>query len=190
MKHILDDSRSSHFWSTFWSPIDACYIPFQSSRSQQSNASNGTQFEVETKKLQPLQSNHSELKEAFCKVLRNHPFIAKWFCSLFVQCDVSPSEVARHIPREGSLEPQGGSQLRSPASLACCCENISQPSWVSARFSPAKWFLKPPDICYRHWEIFSIRFLLSKSQNTPCKPPITWFLSFYVSKKTKYLCNN
>ena len=29
MKHILDDSRSSHFWSTFWSPNDACYIPIK-----------------------------------------------------------------------------------------------------------------------------------------------------------------
>ena len=44
--------------------------------------------------------------------------------------------------------------------------------------SLAKWFLKHPDICYRHLEIFYIRFLLSKSQNTPCKPPITRFLSF------------
>ncbi|RVW28131.1 Retrovirus-related Pol polyprotein from transposon RE1 [Vitis vinifera] len=48
-----------------------------SSGSQKSNASNGVQFGVETKKLQPLQANHSELKEAFCKVLRNHPFVAK-----------------------------------------------------------------------------------------------------------------
>ena len=72
MKHILDDSRSSHFWSTFWSPIDACYIPFQSSGSQKSNALNSTQFGVETKKLHPLQANHSQLKEAFSKVLRNH----------------------------------------------------------------------------------------------------------------------
>ena len=75
------------------------------------------------------------------------------------------------------------SHLRSPVKIAWCCEIILQPSWVSAKsrrhhFSPAKWILKPPDICYRHWEIFSIRFLLSKSQNTPCKPPITWFLSF------------
>ena len=30
-------------------------------------------------------------------------------------------------------EPQGGSQFRSPAILTCCCENISQPSWVSAK---------------------------------------------------------
>ena len=57
--------------------IDACYIPFQISGSQQSNALNGAQFGVETKKLQPLQANHSKLKEAFCKVLRNHPFVAK-----------------------------------------------------------------------------------------------------------------
>ncbi|RVX02391.1 RNA-directed DNA polymerase-like [Vitis vinifera] len=49
----------------------------KNSGSQQSNASNGVQFGVETKKLQPLQANHSELKEAFCKVLRNHPFVTK-----------------------------------------------------------------------------------------------------------------
>ncbi|RVW89430.1 hypothetical protein CK203_046834 [Vitis vinifera] len=49
----------------------------KNSGSQQSNASNGVQFGVETKKLQPLQVNHSKLKEAFCKVLRNHPFVAK-----------------------------------------------------------------------------------------------------------------
>ena len=133
MKHILDDSRSSHFWSTFWSPIDACYIPFQSSGSQQSNASNGAQFGVETKKLQPLQANHSKLKEAFCKVLRNHPFVAKWFRSLFVQCGGFSPEVARYMRQVGSWEPQGGSQLRSPARIACCCEVISQPSWASAK---------------------------------------------------------
>ena len=88
MKHILDDNRVSHFWSTSWSPIDACYIPFQSSGSQQSNASNGAQFGVETKKLQPLQVNHSKLKEAFCKVLRNHPFVAKWFHESFSQAHI------------------------------------------------------------------------------------------------------
>ncbi|KAL6312774.1 hypothetical protein AAG906_007821 [Vitis piasezkii] len=85
---------------------------------------------------------------------------------------VFPSEVARHIPREGSWEPKGGSQLRSPARIACCCEMISQPflsvcEISQTPFSLAKWFLEPPDICYRHWEIFYIRFLLSKSQNTP-----------------------
>ena len=127
MKHILDDSRGSHFWSTFWNPIDACYIKFQSSGSQQSNALNGAQFRVETKKLQPLQVNHSKLKEAFCKVLRNHPFVVKWFRSLFVQCGGFPPEVARYMPHVGSWEPQDESQLRSTTRLAFCCEVISQP---------------------------------------------------------------
>ena len=133
MKHILDDSRGSHFWSTFWSPIDVCYIPFQSSGSKKSNASNGAQFGVETKKLQSLQVNHSKLKEAFCKVLRNHPFVAKWFHSLFVQCDVFPPEVARYMPQARSWEPQGGSQLRSLARITFCCEVISQSFCVSVK---------------------------------------------------------
>ena len=87
MKHILDDSRVSHFWSTFWSPIDACYIPFQTSGSQKSNASNSAQFGVETKKLQPLQVNHSKLKKAFCKSVAKSPFccevISQPFCTVW-----------------------------------------------------------------------------------------------------------
>ena len=183
MKHILDDSYISHFWSTFWSPIYAFYMSFRSSGSQQSNASNGAQFRVETRKLQPLQVNHSELKEAFCKVLRNHPFVAKWFGSLFAQCCGIPPKVSRYMRHTRSWAPQDESRLRSAARLAFCCEVISQLFLYvceisQTSFSLAKWFLKPPEVCYRHWEIFSIRFLLSKSQNTPCKPPITWFLSF------------
>ena len=68
-----EDSNSSlplHFWSTSWSPFSTFYISFQISGSQESNASNGAQFGVETKKLQPLQVNHS-------KVLRNQPFVAR-----------------------------------------------------------------------------------------------------------------
>ena len=133
IKLILDDSRSSHFWGTFWSSNDACYIPFRSSGSQQSNASNGVLFRVETKKLQPLQVNHSNMNEAFCKVLRNHPFVVKWFRSLFVQCGVFPPEVARYMPQAGSWEPQDGSQLRRPARITFCCEVISQPFCVSAK---------------------------------------------------------
>ena len=52
-------------------------------------------------------------RKHFAKVLRNHPFVAKWFRSLFEQCDVSPSDNARFMLREGSWEPQGGSQLRN-----------------------------------------------------------------------------
>ena len=55
------------------------------------------------------------------------------FRNLFVQCCGFPPEVARYMPQAGSWEPQGGSQLRSPARIACCCEVISQPSWASAK---------------------------------------------------------
>ncbi|KAL6320472.1 hypothetical protein AAG906_007551 [Vitis piasezkii] len=50
-------------------------------RSQQSNASNGARFGVEMKELQPLEADHSKLKENFAR-LRNHPFAAKMlsFC--------------------------------------------------------------------------------------------------------------
>ena len=60
----------SHFWSTSRSPFSTFYIPVQSSGSQESNASNGARFGVETKELQPLQADHS-------KVLRNQPFVAR-----------------------------------------------------------------------------------------------------------------
>ena len=181
MKHILDDSHGSHFLSTYWSPIDAFYIPFQSSGSQQSNASNGAQFGVETKKLQPLQVNHSKLKKAFCKSVAKSPFL--WFRSLFVQCGGFPPEVARYMRQVGSWEPQDESQLRSLAKSAVCCKVISQPFVCICEISqtsvaPAKWSLVLPDIYDRHLEIFFIRFLLSKSQNSPCKPPIISFLSF------------
>ena len=37
--------------------------------------------------------------------------------------------------------------------------------------------LKLPDMCDRHFEIFFCRYLLSKSPNSPCNPPIIGFLS-------------
>ena len=37
--------------------------------------------------------------------------------------------------------------------------------------------LKLPDISDRHLEIFCFRYLLSKSPNSPCNPPIIGFLS-------------
>ena len=58
-------STSEHIWSTFSSPFYTYYIPFRSLGSQESNASNGVQIEVETKKLWSLQENCSELKENF-----------------------------------------------------------------------------------------------------------------------------
>ena len=56
MKQFLDDSHFSHFWSTSQSLFSTFYIPFQISGSQRSNASNGAQFRVELKELQPLQA--------------------------------------------------------------------------------------------------------------------------------------
>ena len=155
-------------------------MSFRSSGSQQSNASNSAQFGVEMKELQPLQADYSKLKEEFCTALRNHPFVAKWFRSLFVQCCGFPPEVSYHV---GSRTPKVERPLRSVAKSAVCCEVISQLFVCICEISqtsiaPAKWSLVLPDIYYRHLEIFFIRFLLSKSQNSPCKPPIISFLSF------------
>ena len=82
---ILDDSHVSHFWSTSWSSIYACYMSFRISGSQKSNTSNGTWFGVEMKELQPLEANHSKLKADFAR-LWNQPWAAKMlsFC-----CEIS-----------------------------------------------------------------------------------------------------
>ena len=138
IKHILDDSRSSHFWSTFWSPNDASYIPFQSSGSQQSNASNSARFGVETKKLQPLQASHS-------KVLRNQPFVARisqHFCTVrcfsFWRCMNHAArrelETSRWKP---TLQPGEDSLVlrNNFAALLGVCE-ISQASFFTCEMAP------------------------------------------------------
>ncbi|WJZ98619.1 hypothetical protein VitviT2T_017131 [Vitis vinifera] len=57
----------------------------RSSGSQKSNASNGVQFRVEMKELQPLEANHSKLKEEFCTAAKS-PFccemISQPFCTV------------------------------------------------------------------------------------------------------------
>ena len=57
------------------------------------------------------------------------------------------------------------------AAILFVCE-ISQPFCAPAKFS---WVL--PDICDQRFLIFCFRYLLSKSQFSPCNPPIRWFLS-------------
>ena len=173
---IFYDSHVSHFWSTFWSPIYACYMFFRSSGSQKSNASNGAQFGVEMKELQPLEANHSKLKEEFCTA-------AKWFRNHFAQCCGIPPEVSRYLWHVGSRTRQAESQLCSAVKSTFWCEVISQPFLCfyeisQTSFSPTNWSLVLPDICDRHIEIFLFRFLLSKSQNSPYKPPIIEFLSY------------
>ena len=54
-----------HFWSTFRSPFFTYYIPFQSSRSQASNASNCVQFGAEMRKIWPSEANCSSICENF-----------------------------------------------------------------------------------------------------------------------------
>ena len=73
-KRKIEDSSCSllsHFWITSRSPFFTCYIPFQSSGSQQSNASNRARFGVEMRNIWPLEANWSRLCEnfAFRKVL-------------------------------------------------------------------------------------------------------------------------
>ena len=115
----------------------------------------------------------------FQRFVMMHRFITHWFCTVrcfsFWRCTIYAARrklgTSRWKPTSQPCEDSLVLRKYFAALLSVC--EISQ-----TPFSPAKWFLKPPDICYRHWEIFSIRFLLSKSQNTPCKPPITRFLSF------------
>ena len=63
VKRIEDSSCSlpSHFWSTSRSPFSTCYIPFQISGSQESNASNRVRFGAEMRKIWPSEDNCSKL---------------------------------------------------------------------------------------------------------------------------------
>ncbi|RVW78906.1 Retrovirus-related Pol polyprotein from transposon 297 [Vitis vinifera] len=58
-------SLLSHFWSTSRSPFFTFYIPFQSSGSQESNASNRARFGVEMRKIWPSEANCSSICENF-----------------------------------------------------------------------------------------------------------------------------
>ena len=48
---------------------------------------------------------------------------------------------------------------------------------VSIVHSATEFLLKLPDISDRHFEIFCFRYLMSKSLNSHCNPPIIGFLS-------------
>ena len=70
VKRSKEDSSCSlllHFWSTSRSPFSTCYIPFQSSGSQESNASNRVQFGAEMRKIWPSEANCSRLCENFAR---------------------------------------------------------------------------------------------------------------------------
>ncbi|KAL6313674.1 hypothetical protein AAG906_010092 [Vitis piasezkii] len=64
VKRSKEDSSCSllsHFWSTFRSPFSTCYIPFQISGSQESNASNRVRFGAEIRKIWPSEDNCSRV---------------------------------------------------------------------------------------------------------------------------------
>ena len=155
-------------------------MSFESLGSQQSNASNRVQFGAEIRKLQPLEDNCSKLKEGFRKVLRNQPFVAEWFRSLFAQCYGLPLKLhaameAKHHKMEVNFAKVLNQLFAAKKfrSSSCVPAKFRRP-----HFSPAKWSLVLPDICNRHLEIFFIGFLLPKCPNSPCKSPMIEFLSF------------
>ncbi|RVW66974.1 hypothetical protein CK203_064062 [Vitis vinifera] len=59
----------SHFWSTFRSSFFTYYIPFQSSGSQESNASNRVRFGAEMRKIWPSEANCSSFSKYGCYVM-------------------------------------------------------------------------------------------------------------------------
>ena len=65
LREIQRTAVSRKIWSTFWSPLSTYYISFRSLGIQESNASNGVQFGVETKKLWPIEGNYVKLKRNF-----------------------------------------------------------------------------------------------------------------------------
>ena len=67
-KRKIEDSICSflwHFWSTSRSPFSTCYIPFQRSGNQESNASNRVWFGAEMRKIWPSEDNCSRLVRKF-----------------------------------------------------------------------------------------------------------------------------
>ncbi|KAL6311119.1 hypothetical protein AAG906_012619 [Vitis piasezkii] len=119
VKKAEDSSYSlpSHFWSTFRSPFSTCYISFQSSGSQKSNASNGARFGVEMKELQPLQADHSKLKEIFAR-LRNHPFVV----INFVDYSLNQGAPAGHESAKTPIRHESnGAVAGDGATLHCAC---------------------------------------------------------------------
>ena len=60
-------SLLSHFWSTSRSLFFACYIPFESLGSQESNASNRVWFGAKMRKIWPSEDNCIKLRDNFAR---------------------------------------------------------------------------------------------------------------------------
>ena len=85
------------------------------------------------------------------------------FRSLFVQCCGFPPEDARHIPREGSWEPQGGSQLRSPAKSRRHHFLMRNGSWSTPIFATDIGRYFTSDFCYLNPKILLVNHQLQDS---------------------------
>ena len=149
---ILDDNNVSQFWSTSWSSIYACYMLFQSLESQKSNASNGVWFGVEMKELQPLEANHSKLKEEFCTAAKS-PFccemISQPFCTVLWNSSWSfPIFATRWKPNTTSWKPTSqcceiSLLLRSDfAALSVHLRNLSDLVFTCEMVFSASWYLR------------------------------------------------
>ena len=104
------------------------------------------------------------------------------FRSLFVQCYGIPPEATRYMPQAGTLRTSRWKPISQPcefnlllrkyfAALLGVCEISQTP------FSPAKWFLKLPDIFHRLFWIFFFRYFCINFHSSPCNPPTIRFLS-------------
>ena len=89
VKKTKDSSCSlpSHFWSFFQSLFSTCYIPFQSSGSQESNALNRVRFGGEMRKIWPLEDNCSRLMRnshntfSLCEIRTTHFLVQNFHTS-------------------------------------------------------------------------------------------------------------
>ena len=95
VKRSKEDSSCSllsHFWSTSRSPFSTCYIPFQSSGSQKSNASNRVRFGAAMRKIWPSEDNCSGLVRNF----RTTPCVVRVLCEICT----TPSKFAQPMHGE------------------------------------------------------------------------------------------
>ena len=79
----------------------------------------------------------------------------------------------------GSWSLQAEGKFRTTAKSTLGCENVVLLlRKFRIHFAQCRGvLLKLPDICDRNFEIFYFRYLMSKSPNSPCNPPIIGFLS-------------
>ena len=84
--------------------------------------------------------------------------------------DVPPSPDVSHPTDISGWEKRAFQLLRIYISGS---SNSAHPESFTANFAQCRGvLLKFPDMCDRHFEIFCFRYLLSKSPNSPCNPPI------------------